>query len=241
MTYYLLENPWPLVAILAVVAVVFLVLLKTTQDGRHLIRLVAVLGAIGLVLLTEWVWVTEDERIEKVVYQLADAMAHSDGDRVSSLFAPEISMGLQNKAEHVQVDPALFREVLGKVEFDWLKISRLQTHSGVQTRQGSAVFRVIASGSIQGASNSRLNFATGTSDWSLGLRKDPNGDWKITRINPVSLPYLATQAVQNFINRIARKEPLRPRFPEIVTPPEHSPERGMRRGSFLSPRVSPIN
>lgn len=238
MIYYLAENPWPLTGVLALVASVFLILLKTTQDGRYLMRALVTIGVAVTFLAVERLWVTDNERIEAVVHELVKGVEASDGDRVVALFAPEIMLGMHDNSSLVEVDPPSFRELLKTVEFDWLRVTRLTTHAGQQTKQGSAEFRVNTSGALIGPREIRFNFASVASDWSLGFRKMPDGSWKITRINPVNLPPYATPAVDSWIKRVAKSG----EFPPFIRPssgPGPASVPGMRRGSNASKILVP--
>jgi hypothetical protein len=184
--YYVAENPWFLVGGLALIGGIFLVALRITQDGKNLTRALIALGLAGLVLIVEQFWVTDAERIEWVVKELADAVANSDGDRVLSLMDDHVTFSMRSNTVGEELDLDFVRQVLGDIDFDWVHVSRLTTSAGEQTHRGSADFRVNASGTY------RMTLGTkpflGPSDWSFGFRRTPTGQWKITRIAVVTLP-----------------------------------------------------
>ncbi len=188
--HYLGENPWYLVGGLGLVAAGFLIALRVTQDGRHLIRALAAIGLAALVLVVEQVWVTEAERIEWVVHDLADAVSRSDGDRVLALMDDHVSFSMKGNNLGKELDVAAIREALKDVTFDWLHVSHLSTSAGEQTRRGTAEFRVGVSGTYQMSQMSQAarNFAAPGTEWSLGFRKTPSGDWKILRITALAVP-----------------------------------------------------
>ncbi|MDX2035234.1 MAG: hypothetical protein SFX72_01185 [Isosphaeraceae bacterium] len=243
MFHYVSEDPWPISAFLAALAFVFLVLLRTRQDGRDFLRMLACLAMIGILLIVERVWVTENERVEQVVAELIDALSHSDGDRAAALFAPEITIGVSRDSQRLDLDRNAFRALLSTITFDWLRISRLTTHAGAQTRQGSAEFRVSAGGSARSPLGVQLNFATPRSDWSLGLRKFQDGGWKITRITPISVPFPAEHAIKSFISRISQGSSEAPRIPSPLPGPQpiREPIGGRREGRLISPRAEYID
>ncbi len=204
--HYLVEDPWPLTIILGLIAVGSLIALKVTQQGKFLVW-ATVLGVLALVVLAvEALWVTDNERIEAVVYDLARAVSRSDPDAVEAHLAPEVTISQgattldEKRARGLarlvagelirgNIAKSLIRSTLDDLKFDVLYVGQLETNAGALTRQGTAEFRVYASGSFQG-SYAQYNFATDASgtDWSLGFRETEPGVWKVTRITPIRVP-----------------------------------------------------
>jgi hypothetical protein len=92
MVYYLSEDPRPLAYALGLVALGFLAALWITQQGKYLIRAgIAVTLALA-VLGIEHFWITDSERIEAVVYDLARAVEASDTERALSHLAPDVAV-----------------------------------------------------------------------------------------------------------------------------------------------------
>src|SRR5580658_4219235 len=84
---YLSEDPTLLAGGLFLLAGAFVLALKVTQQGKYAIRAgVALVLAVAVVSI-EWVWVTDNERIEQVVYDLGRAVQSSDNDRVDRVLA----------------------------------------------------------------------------------------------------------------------------------------------------------
>jgi hypothetical protein len=185
-TYYVAENPWYLVAILGLFAAASLIALRATQDGRYLARALVALGLAALLIVVEWVWVTEAERVERVIRDLADAVARSDGEAAVGLMDDHVVFGIRSDIRGEELDLRSVIDQLAQVQFDFVRISRLNTSAGAQTHRGQAEFKVTASGSIR-QGGVMLNFL-GNSEWSIGLRRLPSGEWKINRITAVELP-----------------------------------------------------
>jgi ketosteroid isomerase-like protein len=185
-TYYLAENAWPLVAVFGLIGVGFLVALRVTQNGRYLVRALIALGLAAVALIVEQVWVTDAERIEAVVRELADAVRRSDADAALALMGDHVAFGIRNQSISDDLDLNLIRGVLRDVKFDWLYLSRLSASAGKQTHMGQAEFKVNAGGTYQGSNN-----FVGLSEWSLGFHRTPDGAWKITRITATKLPLYA--------------------------------------------------
>lgn len=199
---WLSENPWPLAGTLGLLAIIFLIALKTTQQGRYLLWALMALGLCLAVILVERFWVTDRERIEAVVRDLGRAVKRSDADAVLAYMTPDVSLiqrgetisgpGVGRVVEEITgsepgaLNPsrAIIRSTVSSTRFEFLSISRLKAHAGQQTRMGQANFRVHAAGSY-----GSINFSTPASgtDWSLGFR-EVDGRWMIENITATRLP-----------------------------------------------------
>src|SRR6185312_6929853 len=84
------EDPTYLVGGLGILAVVFLVAVRVTQQGKFLLWAMIAGGIALLVLAIDWIWVTDNERIEAVVYELAKAVQASDAAGVTKHLTPDI-------------------------------------------------------------------------------------------------------------------------------------------------------
>lgn len=203
---WLSENPWPLVGTLGALAAALLFALKVTQQAKYLFGAIAALLLAGGVLVLERVWVTNAERVERVVQALAEAVGRSDGRAALALLTPDVTYeqggavlgGLQAQVvgrllpnlDEDLANPAraALKAAIENTTFDFVTITRLSASAGQQTRRGKAEFRAFAAGSIE-AGGTRFNFATDAngSDWSLGFR-EVDGEWKIESIAAMRLP-----------------------------------------------------
>ena len=183
---FLSEDPTYLVGTLGFVAVVFLILLKVTQQGKYLVRALVTVGLALLVLGVERLWVTDNERVEKAVYRLAKAVEASNAKEALSLMTDDVRYVIRGDSMSSLVTRTFVQTTLENAKFDFLRITRLKTHAGGQTRRGTAEFQVISSGSIQ--RYNALNFASANSEWSLGFKEISPGVWKVNRITPLRVP-----------------------------------------------------
>ena len=87
---YLSEDPTYLAGGLFLLAGLFAVALKVTQQGKYLVRAGIAVALALVVIVVEWVWVTDNERIENVVYAVRAAVLKSDVDGVLALLAPDV-------------------------------------------------------------------------------------------------------------------------------------------------------
>jgi hypothetical protein len=194
MLYYLSEDPWPLVILFGLFGLGFLIALWITRQGKYLVWAGITLGLIFLLIGIEQVWVTDNERIERVVYDLAEAVQASDAERVLSHLAPEADISINTEMAGRPAGPlsrALIAysigETLGRTRFDFVRISQLTVHAGSLSRQGRAEFLSQATGNYT-TSFGETHFGTTGLNWSLGFRETRPGEWKVTRISPINTP-----------------------------------------------------
>jgi hypothetical protein len=185
------EDPTYLAGGLGLLGLVFLIALRVTQQGRFLVWALGswalALGVLGV----ERVWVTDNERIERVVYDLRRAVAASDADGVLAHLTPDVQFAPGDRARdntrfvlrNVSLvtgaaTRAFIKSELQQCEFDLVRVSQLQTHAGRQSRRGTAEFRVMTGGRYRGMP------ASGPTDWSLGFAETSPGVWQVDRITP---------------------------------------------------------
>ena len=125
-----------------------MVALNITQQGKYLIRAVIALGFALLVVAVEWFWVTDNERIEQVVYALQQAVLNSDAEGVLNHMAPNVQYLQADTALSEDATRAMIKANLSHAEFESVRISDLQTSVGEQSRRGQAEFRVATRGRL---------------------------------------------------------------------------------------------
>ncbi len=188
---FLSEDPTYLAGGLGLIAVGLLIALRVSQQGKYLIGALVALGLAAVVLLVEWLWVTDNERIEAAVYDLAQrgrAVGRAGGTRSDDVRRSVRQW--RRGARRGRRRAALIEHRIAGAKFDFVRVTQLRTHAGGQSRRGSAEFRVIAGGSVDGPVT-RMNFGTANSAWSLGFRETNPGVWKVDRIAPTSAPGLS--------------------------------------------------
>ena len=181
------EDPTYLAGGLLLLAGAFLVALNITQQGKYLVRAGIVLGLAFLVMGVEWFWVTDNERIEHVVYELRQAVLNSDADGVLKQMAPNVQYLQADTALSEDATRAMIKNALSHAEFEFVRISDLQISVGQQSRRGQAEFRVFTRGRLHSLSVMAEPGTTVTT-WSLGFQETEPGVWKVSRISPVSMP-----------------------------------------------------
>ena len=105
---YLSEDPTYLAGGLLLLAGAFVIALKATQQGKYLLGAGSRSGS-GLCrsFLIEWMWVTDNERIEKVVHEVRTAVLKSDADGVLAHLAPNVMYSEVGYIAHVRCHPRL--------------------------------------------------------------------------------------------------------------------------------------
>jgi hypothetical protein len=178
---FLSEDATYLAGGLGILAAAFLVALKVTQQGKFLVWALSSLGLAALFLVIEQLWVTDAERIERVVYDLRTAVAASNPQGVFAQLAPDVEYTQQGQSIGGDDTRSFIQSELERVKFDFVRITRLEANAGRQSGRGSAEFRVLASGSYQ-TSLVTYNFGTTNLDFSLGFRQTSPQVWKVDRI-----------------------------------------------------------
>src|SRR5262245_34956515 len=117
------EDPWPLVWVCAFVAVFALAATRFTGRGKYLwVALVAV--ALAAVLLAiDAFWVTDRERIESVVHEIASAVRRSDADATLKHVAKDVVLEQgteQATVAHSEAAIAMMRALIKATCFESL-------------------------------------------------------------------------------------------------------------------------
>lgn len=191
--HYLSEDPWPLVILLGAVAAGFLIALRATQDGKYLIRAGIALAVALLLLGIEQLWVTDAERIEAVVLDLAAALRASDADRVIQHFASDVEVTDEDNSLG-SLDPGLIRHQLRGIHFDQVRLTDLKAQTFPASRTGKATFGALILGT-----NDNMTVHQGFGDrtaWDLGFEEVEPGVWKVSRISPTRLHPVARVALR---------------------------------------------
>ena len=184
---FLSEDPTYPMAVLVFAAGAFLVALKVTQQAKYLFWALGMLGVAGVVLIVEYVWVTDAEKIEEVVYDLKNDVLAADVEGVLAHLTPNVEYGQGGAYLSGEETRELIRINLSNAHFEFIHITNLSINAGSQTGRGTAEFQVYAKGTLR-MPTAVLTVGTANSTWSLGFEKDSQGVWQVNRITPVSIP-----------------------------------------------------
>lgn len=183
---FLSEDPTYLVGALVLISAACWMTLKVTQQGKYLVWALSTLGLALAVLVIEQVWVTDNERIEGVVYDLRQAVLEAKPDDLLAHLTLDVEYVHDSNILSGDATRTLIRANLANASFDFVHIHDLQTSAGRKTRRGKAEFRVYAKGSLR-TPTTGYNIGTANSTWSLGFEETEPGIWKVNRITPVSM------------------------------------------------------
>ncbi|MDR3635439.1 MAG: hypothetical protein P4L84_16660 [Isosphaeraceae bacterium] len=192
---FLSEDPTYLAGGLGLLGLVFLLALRVTQQGKFLVWALTAWALAVAALGIERLWVTDNERIEQVVYDLGRELAGSDTEGLLKHLTPDVQFRAGDRARENSrfvlrnlnlamgaATRAYIKNELEQCEFDFVRISQLQAHAGRQSRRGTADFRVMTGGRYRGQP------ASGPTDWSLGFVETSPNVWQVDRITPTALP-----------------------------------------------------
>jgi hypothetical protein len=176
------EDPTYLAGGLTLLAVALLVALRITQKGKFLVGAgIALLLALA-VLAIERLWVTDTERIERVVSDLRRAVEGSNVEGVLTHLTPDVQYATAGHSIQGPAVRSFIQATLERAKFDFVRISNLKASAGGLSRRGQAEFRVFASGELD------LMHGASGSDWSLGFVETSPKVWKVNRISPTRIP-----------------------------------------------------
>ncbi len=179
-TRYLLENPWPLGTLLAVVIAFSLVAVVRSGQRRWAVSAMVLVAALMLVILVERLVVTAGEHASTVTRDLVGFAERADVSEASALFSDEalMSLGSPNNPG-VGIDEIRRRLDLLKDRYAVrkAKISSLRTYTESSNR-AVVHLRVTVWFSAQPGWPIR-------SAWILRIVRAPDGAWTIARITLV--------------------------------------------------------
>jgi ketosteroid isomerase-like protein len=237
---FLSEDPTYLAGALLLLAGAFAVALRVTQQGKYLVWALSAAGLAVAVVAIERFWVTDSERIERVVYDLRRAVLASDAEGVIKHLTPDVQYVQSGTPLPGEATRELIRTNLANASFDLVHLRELQTSAGRQTRRGKAEFRMMAKGRLR-TSMATYDVGTADSTWSLGFQETAPGEWKVNRITPVLVP----EGIRNVAASPSPPGgPGRGRYGYGGGPP-YAPSPSRTRGAPFrnrpSPTVAPVN
>jgi ketosteroid isomerase-like protein len=191
---FLTEDASYLLIGLGVAALGCLLALKVTQQGKFLFCALGLLVLAGVVFGFEHFWVTDAERVEKVVYDLASAVQASDVERIKIHLDEQVTIGTKDRTMDGSAPLRLIFSLLQNSHFDYVKVGQLTTSVGSQTKMGKAEFKATATGTYnEGVAEIPIG-SLGTV-WSLSFRETSPGVWKVTRIQAIKVPLQVSRAL----------------------------------------------
>ncbi len=161
---WFIEDPWPPVLFLGVLAVVFGLAWNATRRKRYLLFALGSVLLGFMTLVVEEMIITEAEQVEARVYALAEAVMQEDVDRVLSFLAADnLQAEIGSQLPNVEIE-------------DDLRITALEVTHEPGTDTALSHFR--ANGRITWRNTYTYNSPT---RWNLTWQRI-DGVWRITQI-----------------------------------------------------------
>lgn len=189
LTHFVFEDPWGVLGVLAVLTVLSLIALWMTQLTKYLWAAVGLIAFGVAVAGLDWYVVTDREKVEAIVEEMADAVRRSDPDGVikhldldgDGANKPSVAiLGLSLKETAAK---GLIVNALGAFEFDILRISGMDAKVLPYSRTAEANFQVFAAASTASpGAGGRMGIGSLNSNWSIGFHETEPGTWKVTSI-----------------------------------------------------------
>ncbi|MEX0802992.1 MAG: hypothetical protein WD688_06710 [Candidatus Binatia bacterium] len=166
---FLVENPWPVIVIAAVVEIGLVVALFVTGRGRLLWAVGGVLVVAAALVLLEWLIATDREQVETQIHAAAAGLAENNVQKVVATFS--------DSAADLH---ALAESTMRLIEFREVSVDNQSLKIVVDDRANppvaAASFRVHA---VVGDRAGNIRRLPHTEEVQLRLQKEPGG-WRIT-------------------------------------------------------------
>jgi len=180
---WFVDDITPLLWLIAFAELLLMIVAAATQRGRYVVAMVLLGLCVPLLILLDWFVVTDRERVEDVIDDLATAVENEDVAGIARHLAQECHYGRFNRAAIL----ALAQRAFDRYEIEWLRIRRLRVRVSEGSRLAVADFTAVGVARDQ----------NGTSGWQptrwrLALREIEPDRWMVTAI--VRLPELPGQA-----------------------------------------------
>jgi hypothetical protein len=167
------EDVWPLIWVIALVELLLVIAMVGTGRGRLLIW-IAALPVLAVALLgVEWLWVTDRERVDGIIDQIAEAVRHEDAESLVQHLAPRCRYGGMNRDGIQRTAASLFQTL----EIDSLKLSSRKTQMFRLRKEATAEFLAVIRGK-----QSNVDFSPYPTRWVLTFNQDTNGRWQVAEI-----------------------------------------------------------
>ncbi len=141
---------------------------------HHLIVALVLTCVVAGAVIVDWLVVTDRERIEGVIEDMASAVERSD---TAALFE-HVSPGYREQG----MSPASLR-ILLEMFFRMYGPVRVNVRETRVTREGNLATVRVTVGAV---SEARAD-VSGRSVWEVSMRKETDGVWRVTRIVPVRI------------------------------------------------------
>lgn len=171
------EDVLPFVGLLALVALGLGIAMVATGRGRFLIGIAALACVALLAIVTEWLWVTDRERVDGVVDSIALAATHEDSAGLMRHLAADCHYGSLDRTGIENLADSVFHQfMVDRVSISSRKTSVLRGRS-----EATAEFMAV----VRGRSGN-VEFSPYPTRWILTFVQREPHDWKVVEVQQIS-------------------------------------------------------
>ena len=167
------ENAWPLVWFIALVDLLLAIAIYATGRGRLLTVIIGLAALAPLLLILERLIVTDRERVDAVVDEMAEAVRAENADRLMSHISPQCRYANRGR----EAIAAAAANVFQLYEIERLTLNGRKTRVASARGEATAEFVAVARGR-QGT----LDVNIYPTRWQLTFQRDKSGSWQVVEI-----------------------------------------------------------
>ncbi len=171
------DDAWPLIGAIAFAALVLAITLVATGRGRLLVGIIILAALVPLVLMVEWIWVTDRERVDSIIDQLAVAARNEDAAEMARYLSPKCRFGPLGRDEIQHRAAAIFQRFV----IDRVSISSRKTMVFPHRKEATAEFLAV----VRGKQNI-VDFTPYPTRWILAFTQDSGGSWLVVEIQQIA-------------------------------------------------------
>ncbi len=169
----LTDNVWPLIWCIALACLLLAIASYATGRGRLLQAIGGLAGLAALLLAIEWLVVSDRERIDAAIDDLADAVRTEEIHRIAPHLSPQCRYG--NLGRDAVVRAA--EDVLRGIQIDRITLNGRKTEVFPRRKEATAEFVAVTRGQ-----QNNLEFGPYPTRWLLTFHQEKNGEWLIVEI-----------------------------------------------------------
>lgn len=170
------ESVWPIIWVLALVALILVIATVATGRAKYLFGIGALGLLAGLLVIIEWLWETDRERVDKVIEALAQAVRQENAAEIEPHLSPQCRYGVANRDQIVRLADSVFQ----RIEINKLTISGKKTEVFPLRKEATTEFLAVVRGR-----QSSVEFNPYPTRWIFTLRQNSSGQWQVVDIQQI--------------------------------------------------------
>lgn len=170
------EDVWTLIWVIALLALVLLIAMVATRRSRLLIGIVSLAALAVVLLVIERLWVTDRERVDAIIDDIAQSVRQGDTEGIVRHLAPQCHYGsLDREGIRRMVD-----SVFHTFELEKLTISSRKTELFSRRKEATAEFLAVVR-----AKQANLESGPYPTRWTLTFTQTSTGEWQVLEIQQI--------------------------------------------------------